>query len=121
VRIFHLHEQDWQAEPAYNTVARRFFPWDGIEAAEWGGAWVQVLPGETSTPHHHDENEVFFVVAGGGLVRHGAEQYRIGYGSSMYMEPGVDHCVVNDGPTPLVFVSMWWDGPVRTTPEPDPA
>jgi mannose-6-phosphate isomerase-like protein (cupin superfamily) len=114
MRIYQLSDQDWTAEPAYNTVARRFFPWDGIEAAEWGGAWVKILPGETSTPHHHEENEVFFVVSGSGILRHGDETHRIGSGSSMYMEPDVEHSVTNDGTQDLVFVSVWWDGPVKT-------
>jgi mannose-6-phosphate isomerase-like protein (cupin superfamily) len=113
VRIYHLSDSDWTPEPDYNTIAKRFFPWDGMEAEDWGGAWVQVLPGETSTPHHHEENEVFFIVRGTGLLQHGDEQHRLAFGSSMYMTPGVEHCVTNDGQEPLVFLSIWWDKPVR--------
>lgn len=113
MKIFHLDESSWTPEPAYNTVAKRFFPWAGMEAAEWGGAWVKVLPGETSTAHSHEENETFFVVAGSGLLRHGAEEHRVGFGSSMYMQPGVEHSLTNDGDEDLIFVSVWWDGAVR--------
>ena len=118
MRIYHLSEQHLTAEPDYNTVAKRFFPWDGMTADDWGGAWVQVLPGETSTPHHHEENEVFFVVRGSGVLRHGEEEHRVGFGSSMYMEPGTEHCLTNDGDEPLLFVSIWWDKPVRLSADP---
>ena len=57
-------------------------------------------------------NEVFFIVRGSGVVRHGEEEHRVGFGTSMYMQPGVEHCLTNDGDEDIVFLSMWWDGPV---------
>jgi mannose-6-phosphate isomerase-like protein (cupin superfamily) len=112
MRIYQLDEASWTAEPEFNTEAKRFFPWDGIVARPWGGAWVKVLPGETLTPHAHEENEVFFVVRGSGLLRHGEESHRVGFGSSMYMEPDVEHRLTNDGAEDLIFVAVWWDGDV---------
>ncbi|HTZ43396.1 MAG TPA: cupin domain-containing protein [Jatrophihabitans sp.] len=120
MRIYHLDESSWSAEPAYNAVAKRFFPWDGIASRSWGGAWVKVLPGELLTPHNHDENEVFFVVQGSGLLTHGDEQHRVAFGSSMYMEPDTTHSLLNDGEEDLVFVSVWWDGEVALPSEPAP-
>jgi mannose-6-phosphate isomerase-like protein (cupin superfamily) len=120
MRIYHLSDEHWTAEPDFNTEAKRFFPWDGIEAQDWGGAWVRVLPGETLTPHQHDENEIFFVVGGSGLLKHGDEEHRVQYGSTMYMHPDTEHCLVNDGEDPLVFIAVWWDKPVRSVPVPQP-
>ncbi len=118
MKIYHLDESSWTAEPDYNTVAKRFFPWDGIAAKDWGGAWVKVLPGETSIQHSHEENEVFFIVRGSGVLRHGGEEHRVSFGSSMYMQPGVEHSLTNDGAEDIVFLSMWWDGPVDIAPDP---
>lgn len=111
MRIFDLDVDGWSPEPAYNTVARRFFPWDGFEPGTWGGAWVAVRPGETSTPHSHSEHEVFFVVRGEGQLVHGDEVHPVRYGTSMKMEPGVHHSLSNTGDEDLVFISVWWEDP----------
>lgn len=109
MRIFHLNQDSFTPEPAYNTIARRFFPWEGLNPSEWGGGWVGVLPGETTSAHNHDEREVFFIVKGTGVLRHGDEVHRVGYGTSICIEPGVDHSLTNDGDEDLVFISVWWD------------
>lgn len=116
MRIFQLQDESWAPEPAYNTVARRFFPWDGLDAGVWGGAWVKVLPGQTSTPHSHDEHEVFFVISGQGVLRHGDEEHPVGHGASAKMEPGVLHALTNTGDEDLVFISVWWDEPQPSAP-----
>jgi quercetin dioxygenase-like cupin family protein len=119
VRIFNPHDEVWTPEPAYNTVARRFFPWDGLVPPGWGGAWVAVLPGETSTAHAHDEHEIFFVVSGEGKLVHGTETHQARAGTSAHMEPGVEHSLVNTGTEDLVFLSVWWDQvPDAEAPEP---
>jgi len=109
MRIFHAENETWAPEPAYNTTARRVFPWDGFDAGVWGGAWVSVRPGETSTPHAHAEHEIFFVISGQGLLQHGDEEHPVRYGSSAKMEPGVTHSLTNTGEQDLVFISVWWD------------
>lgn len=117
MRIFSLENETWTPEPAYNTIARRIFPWEGFEPGVWGGAWVAVRPGETSTPHRHDEHEVFFVIRGEGELRHGEEVHAVGYGSSANVEPGIEHALTNTGSEDLVFISVWWDEPRLSTPE----
>lgn len=110
-----MHAFSWKHdelvhEPAYNTHARRIFPFPGVEEPSWGGAWVAVDPGETITPHAHDEKEIFFIVTGQGRWRLGDEVREVGYGDTLYMTPFVEHDLTNTGTERLVFVSIWWDG-----------
>lgn len=101
---------DLRPEPDFNTTAVRIWPWDEVPEASWGGAWVAVDPGETVTPHAHDEKEMFFVVRGNGLMRLGDEQREVGFGDTIYITPGVEHDLTNTGTEPLLFLGVWWDG-----------
>jgi mannose-6-phosphate isomerase-like protein (cupin superfamily) len=109
--IKHWGLDDLMYEEAYNTYAGRFFPFDGVPEPEWGGAWVAIAPGETSTRHSHQEKEMFFVVQGEGAFRLGDEEHRISYGDTVYVTPGTDHDIVNTGAERLVFLDVWWDTP----------
>lgn len=78
MHVFTAHEEDMVFEEPYNVSGRRIFPWPGaVEEPFWGGAWVDVAPGETSTAHNHDENEMFFITEGSGVMRIGAETRRV--------------------------------------------
>jgi mannose-6-phosphate isomerase-like protein (cupin superfamily) len=101
---------DLVAEPAYNTAAVRIFPWAGVPEPAWGGAWVAVDPGETVTPHAHDEKEMFFIVEGTGVMRIGAEQREVGFGDTIFITPDVQHDLTNTGDSRLLFLGIWWDG-----------
>jgi mannose-6-phosphate isomerase-like protein (cupin superfamily) len=101
---------DLKPEPAYNTTAVRIFPWDGVPEPVWGGAWVAVEPGETVTPHSHDEKEIFFIVRGSGVMRIGTDERQVGFGDTIYITPDVKHDLTNTGTEQLLFLSIWWDG-----------
>ena len=110
-----MHVKSWgpadlKAEPAYNTSAVRIFPWDGVPEPVWGGAWVAVEPGETVTPHAHDEKEMFFIVAGTGVMRIGTERREVGFGDTIFITPDANHDLTNTGTGPLLFLGIWWDG-----------
>lgn len=114
--------EDLKPEPAYNTTAVRFFPWDGVPEPAWGGAWVAVDPGQTVTPHLHDEKEIFFVVEGTGVMRIGDEKREVGFGDTIYITPDVEHDLTNTGDGRLLFISVWWDGSdAAAKPEPQTA
>jgi mannose-6-phosphate isomerase-like protein (cupin superfamily) len=109
--IKHWGMNDLIYEEAYNTYAGRFFPFEGVPEPEWGGAWVAIDPGETSTKHSHLEKEIFFVIAGNGVLRIGDDEQPIEYGDTVYVTPGIDHDIVNTGDERLVFLDVWWDTP----------
>lgn len=102
--------QDLKPEPAYNTTAVRLFPWAGVPEPAWGGAWVAVEPGETITPHSHDEKEMFLIVRGTGVMRLGEEKRQVGFGDTIFITPDIDHDLTNTGDEQLLFLGIWWDG-----------
>ncbi|MEW2412140.1 cupin domain-containing protein [Streptomyces sp. NPDC046866] len=111
MHIFTAHEDDMVFEEAYNVSGRRIFPWpEAVEEPDWGGAWVDVAPGATSTPHDHDENEMFFIVEGSGVMRIGGETRRVRAGETVFITPHQDHDLTNDGEGRLRFVTIWWGG-----------
>lgn len=111
MHVFTAHEEDMVFEEPYNVSGRRIFPWPGaVEEPFWGGAWVDVAPGETSTAHNHDENEMFFITEGSGVMRIGAETRRVRAGETVFITPYQDHDLTNDGETRLRFVTIWWGG-----------
>ncbi|AXE27017.1 hypothetical protein C0216_29535 [Streptomyces globosus] len=111
MHIFTAHEDDMVFEEQYNVSGRRIFPWpEAVEEPGWGGAWVDVAPGATSTAHLHDENEMFFVTEGSGLMRIGPETRRVRAGETVFITPGLDHDLTNDGAERLRFITIWWGG-----------
>lgn len=109
---------DLKPEPAFNTTAARFFPWDGVPEPSWGGAWIAVAPGEAVTAHQHDEKEIFFIVEGTGVMRIGDDKREVGFGDTIFVTPDVEHDLTNTGEGRLLFISVWWDG---TQPEAEQA
>ncbi|MFD3538835.1 cupin domain-containing protein [Streptomyces sp. NPDC058662] len=111
MHIFTAHEDDMVFEELYNVSGRRIFPWpEAVAEPNWGGAWVDVAPGATSTLHHHDENEMFFIVQGSGLIRIGEETTRVRSGETVFITPFEDHDLTNDGDVTLRFITIWWGG-----------
>ena len=111
MHIFHTAPEDMVFEEAYNVSGRRIFPWnEAVKEPFWGGAWVDVAPGETSTAHSHDENEMFFITEGSGVMRIGDEKRRVNAGDTVFITPFKDHDLTNDGTTRIRFVTIWWGG-----------
>ncbi|MCX2971528.1 MULTISPECIES: cupin domain-containing protein [Streptomyces] len=111
MHIFTTNPEDMTYEEAYNVSGRRIFPWpEAVEEPFWGGAWVDVAPGDTSTAHSHDEKEMFFITEGSGVLRIGEERRRVSAGDTVFITPFQDHDLTNDGTTRLRFVTIWWGG-----------
>ncbi len=111
MHIFHTSPEDMLFEEAYNVSGRRIFPWsEAVQEPFWGGAWVDVAPGVTSTAHAHDEKEMFFITEGSGVMRIGEEERRVNAGDTVFITPFIDHDLTNDGTTRLRFITIWWGG-----------
>ncbi|MEO0532316.1 MAG: cupin domain-containing protein [Cyanobacteria bacterium P01_A01_bin.123] len=67
-------------------------------------AQARFAPGQTATPHsHQDMTEVFFVSAGEGEIRVDGVAHRVAAGDCLAIEAGENHEVINTGPSELVL------------------
>jgi len=104
-------------EDAYNVYGKRLFPWPGLPEPDFGTAWVVVAPGTTSTPHAHDETEMFFIVEGEGEMEVAGEKRSVKAGDTVFIPPHNDHSLTNPGSSRLVFLTVFW----QQAPSPDAA
>jgi mannose-6-phosphate isomerase-like protein (cupin superfamily) len=68
--------------------------------------WVDVPPGAEQRAHSHEESEqVYVVVRGRGRMTVAGDVEEVGEGDLVFIPPGTEHAIVNDGSEPLVYVS----------------
>jgi mannose-6-phosphate isomerase-like protein (cupin superfamily) len=78
----------------------------------WGSAIGTVRPGETTTPHSHDEEETFIVLSGKGLMTISDEQAEVGPGDVIYLPRNSRHMIENLSQSePLQIISIYWGSP----------
>jgi len=66
---------------------------------------VRIHPGETIPRHTHlDEDQVYFVVTGTGVVVLDGERTAVSAGSSVLIPIGTEHEFTNTGSVPLDYV-----------------
>ena len=96
----------------YGCDLRRLFPWKGVVEPSWGGCIASVRPGESTTPHSHDELETFLVLSGSGHMSIEDETALMQEGDVVLIEKNRMHRFANASITePLVFLSIFWDSP----------
>jgi mannose-6-phosphate isomerase-like protein (cupin superfamily) len=88
--------------------AQRLLPWPALNAP-FEGSWCVVRPGTASTPHAHHEYEIFIAVNGKAELVASGERRPFAAGDVVHFPPGVEHQVVNDGPSDFEMYSIWWD------------
>ena len=68
--------------------------------------WVEGAPGSEQPVHAHPDNEqVYVIVRGRGLMKVGDEELQVGAGELVFVPPGTGHAILNTGDEPLVYVS----------------
>jgi mannose-6-phosphate isomerase-like protein (cupin superfamily) len=68
--------------------------------------WVDVPSGAEQRSHSHEESEqVYIVVKGSGKMRVAGDEEQVGEGDLIFIPPSTEHCIVNDGPDPLVYIT----------------
>jgi mannose-6-phosphate isomerase-like protein (cupin superfamily) len=61
-------------------------------------AEARLLPGASTTPHHHAETEeIYYLLEGTGLMRVGDETMSVGPGDAIAIPPGMLHQITNTG------------------------
>lgn len=70
-------------------------------------ALLTLPPGAGIGPHRHDqEDELYYVVAGSGLLEEGGESRRVGAGDAVLTGRGASHAIRNDGAEPLEILAV---------------
>jgi mannose-6-phosphate isomerase-like protein (cupin superfamily) len=68
--------------------------------------WVDVPPGAEQRLHSHDESEqVYVVVRGRGRMNVAGDIEEVEEGDLIFIPPGADHGIANDGSEDLVYVT----------------
>lgn len=68
--------------------------------------WVDCEPGSRQLDHRHeDQEQVYVIVRGTGLMRVGDEEAEVGAGTMVLVPPGHDHSILNTGTETLTYVS----------------
>ena len=68
--------------------------------------WVEVPPGAEQRPHsHRDAEQVYVIVRGTGRARVAGDTEQVVEGDLVFIPPGAEHGIVNDGSEPLIYVS----------------
>jgi len=67
-----------------------------------------IYPTGTTTGHSHDEEEVYFVVSGEGVMVVGEDEFPIKAGDALYVPPREFHTTYQRGNMPLVV--LWVTG-----------
>lgn len=66
---------------------------------------VSVAPGETVPSHvHHDEDQIYYVVSGSGVVKLDAQRIEVGADSGVLIPLGTRHEIMNTGSERLDYV-----------------
>jgi len=94
------HFADLAVEPQPYADHRPIF-----ETGRLNVTHVRIHPGETVPRHtHHDEDQIYHVVSGAGLVVLDGERTEVSAGSSMLIPMGTEHEITNTGTDVLDYV-----------------
>lgn len=110
----HIHRVEAsETKYEYGCDLRRIYPWrDVADPAFWGSAIASVRVGEATTPHSHDEEETFVVMAGDGVITVDGETAQASAGDVIYLPRGSTHSFANlRDDQPLVFLTIFWGSP----------
>ena len=68
--------------------------------------WVDVPPGAEQRPHSHpDSEQVYVIVRGSGRIRVAGDAEQVSEGDLIFIPPGAEHGIKNEGSDTLVYVS----------------
>jgi mannose-6-phosphate isomerase-like protein (cupin superfamily) len=93
----------------YGCDLRRLYPWSGVADPLWGSAIASVRPGEATSPHSHDEEETFIILAGQGSITIDGESENVETGDVIYLPRNSHHAIANGSASErLDFLTIYW-------------
>jgi mannose-6-phosphate isomerase-like protein (cupin superfamily) len=104
MEVIHLEEQPW-LEAEDRAIAREIASPRNSRAEQLSIADIIIPAGVKVRPHYHRENEeVYFVSSGSGLMHVDGREQRIGSGDAVVIKPGERHFVHNDSTDELRLI-----------------
>lgn len=98
--------QETQSTPTSHSGAgtKKVLIPQGVLPRLWQFAQVTFQPGEIAREHTHDDfYEVMLVEKGKGMIKVNGTEYPFNEGTSVAVEPGELHEVINNGNEPLII------------------
>jgi mannose-6-phosphate isomerase-like protein (cupin superfamily) len=78
---------------------------DKVKGARLSLAEATVLPGLKTELHKHPKSqEIYHIIQGTALMKLGEESFEITPGDSVFIAPGIEHCVENSGSIPVKII-----------------
>lgn len=104
----YISKMDWGSlQHEYELDAKRLLPWDVINAP-FEGAWCVVRPRTTSTPHQHDESELFIVISGIADVFVDMVPHSVRKGDLVSIPVGKEHYISNQSDEDFHMYTIFW-------------
>ena len=96
------------APKAHNgtILAGRVLP-EGMQAP-FGDAWGYLEGKSFMEEHSHPTTEIYLVFSGTGTVVVGGERAKVSCGDIIEIPPDVDHTMICDENTALLWAAFWW-------------
>jgi mannose-6-phosphate isomerase-like protein (cupin superfamily) len=75
-----------------------------MEARNFVIGHVTIYPGGCVPVHSHEQEEVYLIVSGKGVMRIGDEEHCIGPGDYVYIHPGSEHILKNTSNENMIMI-----------------
>ena len=102
-------EREWETWSEEDVARRGLVHWKtlisaGVTQSEQLTMGIaSIPPGEALHEHRHRQNEVYLVLEGNGMVRHGSDAHPIEAGSAVFIPGDAVHSCENTGALDLRF------------------
>ncbi|MEV2242377.1 cupin domain-containing protein [Micromonospora sp. NPDC049891] len=100
--------EPWYAFAEGGPVERALLPFPSTAPAPFEVARWSVAPGTANDLDVHRSREIWVVVAGTGTLTWADRSARLRAGDVVAFDSQVPHQIRNDGPDPLLAVSVYW-------------
>lgn len=96
----------------YNVDLYRLYPWSNVASPNWGAAIASIRPGDSTSPHSHNEFETFIIIRGSGRMTIESETETVNLGDAIFIPKNTHHFLENTSDSEsLDFVTIFWDSP----------
>lgn len=104
----YISKMDWGSlRHEYELDAKRLLPWDAIDAP-FEGAWCVVRAQTSSTPHQHEESELFIIISGTADVFIDAVPHPVKKGDLVSIPVGSEHYISNQTDEDFHMYTIFW-------------